>query len=380
MYKSLLILCCAAMIGAVYAAVPGEVPGESKYDLQWIKCAPVPLGKLDPEKHPRIPALRAVVFLYTRDDASDSLVAVLENARRGFNGKVLFALITPDNVSDAEILQERHRDARVRIGVDLERKLTPEFIRGGNMMLPVGFLLDADGRVIWRGEAVDLPEAAQQALEGKLDIGVQKQVMPLVDLLQRSLREGNMVQILRTADRIFAIDPGNPSALRMAVFAAESLRNETLAWNLTMRQMQQCGNLPRVSFTALELILRHRSLRNKLPELIRDFEKKPYLPQMRYAFADLLLRHLPLELEAVLGAKRILAGTPLALNAPAEEMAIVLALRGRLFYALGDLSGAAEAQAEAVQLYSRQPDSEAKREAAKMLTFYRTLLKEAKKK
>lgn len=379
MWKKFLIMCSVAAAGIAGAAVPGEIPKDVNSKVEWVKCAPMPLGKVDKEKHPHIPELRGVVFLYTRADESDSMIAMLENARRGFNGKVLIAVVTPDNMPDAEALQERHRDVRVRIGVDLERKIIPEFMRGGNMILPAGFLLDRDGRVLWRGEAVDLPEAAGKALAGKLDKKVQQEVFTLTDQLQRSLREGNMVQMLRQAERIFAVEPGNPSALRMAVFAAESLRNEKLAWDLTMRQLQQCGDQPRVSFTALELILRHRSLRQKLPELIRDFAKRPYLPRMRYAFADLLLSHFQFDIDAVLGAKQILAGTPLALNAQPEEMAVVLALRARLFYALGDLAGAEAAQAEAVQLYSRSPDRAGRQNAEKMLKFFRTLLQEAKK-
>ena len=379
MWKKYLIMCCAVAAGAAFAAVPGEIPKEVNSQLEWVKCAPMPLGKADPEKHPHIPELRGVVFLYTRADESDSLIAMLENARRGFNGKVLIAVVTPDNVSDAEVLQSRHRDSRLRIGVDLERKIIPEFMRGGSMILPAGFLLDREGRVLWRGEAMDLPEAAGKALEGKLDWKVQKEIFPLTDQLQRSLREGSMMPILRTAERIFALEPGNPSALRMAVFAAESLRNEKLAWDVTMRQMQKCQEQPRISFTALELILRHRSLRGNLPGLIGDFAKRSFLPRMRYAFADILLRHFPFDIDAVLGAKQILAGTPLALNAQPAEMAVVLALRARLLYALGDLPGAEAAQAEAVQLFSRSPDHAGRQEAEKMLKFFRTLLQESKK-
>jgi hypothetical protein len=122
MWKKLFILFSTVACAAVLAAVPGDIPGESKTKLEWINCAPMPLGKLDPEKHPHIPALRAVVFLYTRADESDSMVAMLENARRGFNGKVMIALITPDNVPDAAELQSRHRESRLRLAVDMERK------------------------------------------------------------------------------------------------------------------------------------------------------------------------------------------------------------------------------------------------------------------
>jgi hypothetical protein len=182
-----------------------------------------------------------------------------------------------------------------------------------------------------------------------------------------------MLLILRLADQVFALDPGNPAALRMALFAAESTRNPNLAWNLTMRQYQQAKHLPRLSFTALELILRNRALRDKLPGLIADFTRNISSPRVRYAFADALLRNFPYDSTAVLGARDILAATPLALNAAPAEMALVLSLRARLYYALGDLDAALENQREAVQFYTRSGDDPGKAEAEKFLKFFQDI-------
>ena len=360
----------------VRALLPGETSVEPEPKLEWVNCSPMPLGKISPERHPNVPALRGVVFLYTRADDSDALVSLLENARRSFAGKVLIAIITPDDMADARELQQRHADSRLRLAVDLERKITPQFMRGGSMILPCGFLLDADGKTLWRGEAADLPEAADLALAGKLDVEVQKRAAPLVEQTQRALREGSMPRLLRAAEQLLAVDPGHPAALRMAVFAAESMRNSRQAWEITTRQRQKASHLARLRFTALELILHHPELRDQLPGLIEEFRVMECPARLKYAFADALLRNFPYESAAVLGAGRILRSAPLGVRAAPEEMAMVLALKARLAYALGDLPGAEEFQRESVQLYRRSEDGPGRAEAERMLAFFRALRQE----
>ena len=369
-----------ALTFSASALLPGEQSTETKYRLEWINCSPMPLGKVDPETQVSIPALRGVVFFYTRDDAGDPLFRLLENARRSFGGKVLIAVITPDDTTDATEFQKRHKESRLRLAVDLERKLTPHFLQGGNLILPAGFLLDADGQVLWRGEAADLPEAADLALSGKLDVGIQRKTAPLLDRIQQALRNGNMPLILRTAEQMFAIDPGNPAAVRMSVFAAESMRDPMLAWKIVERQKQAAPGVARLNFTALELILRHNELRDKLPGLIADFLKSQPSASLRYAFADALLRNFPYDGAAIVGAKKLIESAALGVNAAPEEMAMVLALKARLRYALGDLAGAEELQREAVQFYSRTGDKPGLDDARKMLDFFRTLTKEAQTK
>ena len=355
------------------ALVPGETVVEPKYKLEWVDCSPMPFGKVTPEAGSRIPALRGVVFLNTRDDTSDALVRLLENARRSFGGKALIALVTPDDMVDIAEFKKRHRDSRLRLAVDMERKLTPFFMQGGAFVLPAGFLLDASGQVLWRGEAADLPEAVEQALLGKLRVATQRQLAPLMEQLQQALRNGNMPLILRTADRIFAMDPGNPAAVRMAVFAAESLRNHRLAWEIVARQKKAAPQVVRLDFTALELLLRHPDLRERMPALAADFIAGPAAANLRYAFADALLRNFPYDSAAILGAKKLISETPLSVNAPPEELAMVLALRARLRYALGDLAGAEENQREAVQFCIRSGEREGQAEAERMLEFFRTV-------
>ena len=375
--KKLMLPVSVLMFTAVLsAALPGERPGESKHKLQWIDSSPMPLGRVYPEKHKDIPALRAVVFMYTRAQDSDRTFAMLENLRRRYQGKVLISAITPDQVKDARAIRQKHPDSRIRLAVDLSRKLTPEFMNNTIMLFPMAFLLDADGVVLWRGEAVDLPEVIERQSAGKLDLQMVKTCDPLIYKMQQAMRDGNLFKARDAALTVLENDPVNPSALRMLIFASESLGDVNPAWNALNRATGK-NPLPRLYFTALDLMMRHEHLRGKLPGVIVSFGKRPYTPEIRCAFIDALLNNFQFESAAVLGAKDILAGTPMAMNAAPLQMGQLLAVRARLNYALGNLALAEADMSEAVEFLRKSTEKEFLKQMEKQLKFFRELLKSA---
>lgn len=375
--KKLILLLSVLMFSAVLsAALPGERPGESKHRLQWVDSSPMPLGRLDPERHKDIPALRAVVFMYTRAQDSDRTFAMLDNLRRRYQGKILISAITPDQVSDARAIRKKHPDSRIRLAVDLTRKLTPEFMNNTIMLFPMAFLMDADGVILWRGEAVDLPEIIERQLSGKLDAGMQKKCDPLIYKMQQAMRDGNLFKARDAALEVLEKDSTNPSAMRMLIFASESLGDVNTAWNALNRATGK-NPLPRFYFTALDLMMRHEHLRSKLPGVILSFGKRSYSPEIRCAFIEALLNSFQFESAAILGAKEILAGTPMAMNAAPLQMGQLLAVRARLNYAFGDLSSAEADMSEAVEFLRKSAEKGFLLQAEKQLKFFRELLKSA---
>lgn len=358
-----------------HAFSAGEKVTEPQHKLQWLDCAPMPFGEINPQTRPDIPELRAVVFFYTRAQDSTRTITMLENLRRQYQGKVLIAAITPDPAADAGIFRKKFPDIRVRMAVDSERRVTPEFMRNSIMLFPMAFLIDRSGLLLWRGEAVDLPEMVDRHFKNTLDPATQKKTDPMVYKTQQYMRDGNLFKVFDNAVKLLNTDPANPSALRLAVFAAENTGKIAEAWRLTDRSIAKLPDSPRLFFTALDLTMRHASLRRHLPELIRKFSSRPFAPEIRCAFIDALLNSFPFDADAVLGARDILAATPMPLDSQAAQIALILAVRGRLHYALGDLESAANDLQEAVELLKRSKDQNALQAAGKQLKFFRTLLK-----
>lgn len=374
--KKLLLTAMLIATGAAFAYIPGDRPGATSRRLSWIDCSAMPLGPLNPELHRDIPDLRAIVFFYTRAQDTPATIAMLDDLRRQYSGKVLIAAITPDGISDAKQLREKNKDVRIRLAVDLERKLTPEYMSRTIMLFPMAFLMDKNGMILWRGEAVDLPEAIEKQLNGTLRVEDQKNVAPMIYTMQQNMRDGNMFKALDSAQAVLAADPGNPSALRMAIFAAENLNDHQRAWKLAVNEFIRNPDIPRLSFTLLDMISRYDDLHKYLPWLIRNFCNRPFNADVRCAFADRLLTRFSFDADAVLGAKTVLAGTPMALSANPGTMAYLLAVRGRLNYALGDLRAAESDLAESVEFFKRAGNSKGSEQAEKQLKFFRALLKE----
>ncbi|MBE6388851.1 MAG: hypothetical protein E7043_01600 [Lentisphaerae bacterium] len=373
--KNLFLSTVLLSVFSVSAVLPGDRPGESRSKLEWLDCSPMPLGKLDKEKHRSIPGLRAVVFMYTRASDSDRLTAMLENFRRQYHDRLLISIITPDTLSDAREFRQRHRDVRLRMAVDIERKVTPEYMHQSAMIFPMAFLMDAGGTILWRGEAVDLPEVCEAQLAGKLDLNKQKKLDPMILEMQQHMRDGNLFKVREAAGKILQFAPENGSALRMAVFAAENLGQTGEAWQAVAGALQKAPDIPRLHFSALDMVSRHRQLRKHLDEVIEKFHARPFAPEVRCAFIERLLTDFPFESRALIGAEKILAGTPAALNAMPEQLGIILMVRSRLRYAFGDLVSAEADAAEAVQYFKSAGLEKARMQAQMQLDFYRTLLK-----
>ncbi len=375
MKKLILIHLVMMVAGVVCAALPGDVPGNLPHPLRWIDCSAVTLGKADPQINKDIPDFRAVVFMKTRAKDTANIIAMLENLRRQYQGKLLIAVITPDNVSDAQTLRKRFPDMRLRLAVDMERKLTPAYMKDTIMLFPMAFLMDRNGMIRWRGEAVDLPEMVEKLVQDKLSLEVQKKIAPAIYSMQQHMRDGNMYKALAHARQILAADPGNPSALRLAVFAAESLNIPKEAWNVVYSELKKSPEIPRIHFTALDLVMRHEQCREFLPMVINGFAGRPFAASLRCAFADTLLNSFPFEADAVLGAEKILASTPMPIDALPGQLAHLLAVRARLHYALGNLKAAERDMVEACQYFKVSGSPVQLRQAEKQLNYYRTLLK-----
>jgi hypothetical protein len=66
----------------------------------------------------------------------------------------------------------------------------------------------------------------------------------------------------------------------------------------------------------------------------------------------------------------------MALSAEPESMAYLLAVRGRLNYALGNIRAAESDLTESVELFKRSGNSRGIEQAEKQLKFFRALLKD----
>lgn len=370
--KKFLFLISFAVMFPLFALRPGDQVGNPEFRLKWIDCTPFKVGMLTAEDKAVTPPLRALVFMFTRSDSSDRVMQILERTRQLYRGKLLIAAVSPDTEHDIKSFHKRHPDSRVRLVADAERKLTPLFM-AGSMLYPMAFLYDADGKILWNGEAVDLAEAVEAVLSGKFDTAKQRKVSQLLDEMQQRMRTGEERPLRRVAEQIFRLDPANPSALRMRLFSLENRGDISGAWELVAQQMKAAPGKLRLYYTALDMMRRYPQLRNELPALSDRFFESASMPGQLLSFAEALLVNFPDDISALTAAHKILSGKAAFSDLPPRDMAHYHVVCSRMCYLLCNVAKAEEHSRKALEIYRSQRNAAGIVQCKKMLEFYRRL-------
>ena len=368
--KRLFIFALFTAVLPLFALRPGDKVGEVKYKLKWIDCTPFNIGELSKEDKAVTPPLRALIFLFTRSESSSRVINILEGTRKAHRNDLRIAVITPDTEHDAALFRKKHPDVRVRLAVDSERKLTPLFM-AGSMLYPMAFVYDRDGKILWNGEAVDLPEAVQNILQNKNDVTKQRKIASLLDEMQQRMRTGEVRALRQLSDKIFKLDPANPSALRMILFILENSGRPTDAWEVLEGRIKAVPSALRLYYTALEMVRRYPDLQKKLSSVINGFYTNAATPEQRLFFTETLLYNFPGNITALESAANELGknGSGFKNLSPLEKSRLFSAV-ARLRYLSGDLDGAIKFQQRACDILSAAGDKTAAKAFSTQLDFY----------
>ena len=371
-----ILLFAAALFAAVetFALRPGD-PVEELIGVNWVQGAP--LAMLPPENPvPGEPEFKAVVFLLTRARNTDDTLTLLNYLRRTFANKVRFAVVTPDSETDVKNLLKRHPEFTASFGVDTKRTLTPKYI-GSSLLLPLAFVADREGEIVWSGEAAYLGEALQKCLDGTLDRDAQRKLSPLLDELPTLLRGDNESRMRRLVDSIFRIEPGQPTALRIRLFVLESNGRAAEALKLVQSQIKLAPKVTRLYFEAMNLIARNPQLASQNEAVVRAYtEAVKNDPDADNQMAWMLLTRQPDEPEALKSARVLTerARTLLKTDAPGALLGSCLNTQALLAYRLGKLEEAKKLQAEAIRIFEAADLPGAVSDARRRLLYYETVL------
>jgi len=311
------------------------------------------------------PQLRAVVFLLCRAVNSVSTAAMLDDLERKHRGQLRTMIVTPDPTMDAEAFKLATSALSVPIAVDVERKLTKEYM-AGSLLYPMAFLVDRDGVIVWCGEAMDLAEKIQPALEGRISIGNEAKIAAAVAELQQLLRDNSDTRMRRVADRIFDLDPGNAAAMRIRLFALENSGRIDEAGKLIDEQLKAAPKLVRLYFTAVDFAARNDYGDADLERIVSAFMRNIADPEPRVRMAWMLLERFPYHPSALRAAASTLRRK---LPDDVVARANAAAARALLEYRLGNVEEALRYQREAVRLLN-QVGTEAELNAAKRREAY----------
>lgn len=364
MKKLLLTLLFVAVCSApLFALRPGDRALKLDRKVRVIRGKATDLSPLDDET-PQ-PELRAVVFLLCRAVNSISTAAMLDDLGRKYPGRLEVTIVTPDPTADAEEFKLATANSPVPLAVDVERKLTKEYM-AGSLLYPMAFLVDRRGVIVWCGEAMDMAEKIQPALDGKISIATEAKIAELVADLQQLLRDQSDTKMRRVVDRIFDLEPGNAAAMRIRLFYLENTGRIPEARKLIDEQLKAAPRLVRLYFTAVDFAARYDYTDAELERIVGAFTRNIADPAARVRMAWMLLERFPYYPSAL----RMAAAT-LRQKLPDPPILRANAAAGRalLEYRLGNVEEALRYQREAVRLLN-QVGTEAELNSAKRREAY----------
>ena len=366
--KRLLAFGLAALCAAPLFALR---PGDPAAPLDGVRMIRGNNLNLAPANDKFTPApLRAVVVLLCRAVDSPGTVAMLNDIQRRSRDKIAIEIVTPDAASDARDLIAATGEHGVAFGLDPDRKLTRKYMEGA-LLYPMAFLIDRKGTIVWCGEAMDLAEKIEPALAGRLVPADERKIFSLVVELQQLMRDNSDNKMKQVADRIFKLDPGNASAMRIRLFYLTNTNRADQARELIEEQLKAVPKLSRLYFTAVDFAAGNNYSNAELERLVGAFERNIADPVLQVRMAWMLLDRFPYYPSALRAAAKILR-KPL----PQEPLARANAAAGRalLEYRLGNLEAAIKFQDEAVQLLNRDGTAAELESAKARAVFFRAAL------
>ncbi|MBO5791126.1 MAG: hypothetical protein J6S54_01480 [Lentisphaeria bacterium] len=277
--------------------------------------------------------LRVLTFVHTQARGAQGTAAMLMALDAIHKNKVQQIMITPDPESDAATLLPMLRRGRTALALDSSRRVTMQYM-AGSLLFPKSFVIDHKGVIIWCGETVDLGEMLQNYFAGTFDRAAAEKVCPMLDELQTLLRESSERKMKQLTDKIFALSPDHPGALRMRLFALENSNRIPQAWELLQSRLKAAPRSARLCFTTIDFISRYSRFQNQLGTVLAHFERNIKTEDSRCMMAWELLKRFQYNLKALEYANILLGPT-----APRtfELRRLWLAARAQVAYLAGDL-------------------------------------------
>lgn len=290
------LLIAATLIGLLTPSIAralrsGDDAAELKVDF--VANGPVALTPPSVDKR-YADRLKVLVIFRTEGASSQDLLQMLQELRLRYP-RVTFVALTSDPRELAMRFYERMPNPDFTTAVDTDGKDVRQYM-AGSMIYPAAFVIDYRGRIIWNGEAIDLPEMLEEFYTGKFDEDKAAKVSPLLDDLQSRMRSGEDRMADFAVRKVLAVDPANSAALRLRLFMLENSNRVTAAWNLLADQLRANPKERKFYLMQLDLALRHAQFAPQIGALTQLYLKHIAAdPASDAALAWILLTRAPFD-------------------------------------------------------------------------------------
>ncbi|NOY74414.1 MAG: redoxin domain-containing protein [Kiritimatiellaeota bacterium] len=325
--------------------------------------------------------IRVVEFWATWDKTSKLTFNLLSEIQSALPVEdVVFIQVTKENKQTVEKFLEKLPVKPVcAVYVDPKGALSDKFL-GKGAGIPQVFIIGEDGKILWKGEVVDLRYVLGKVVSGEFDLDIQLKIIPLRKRLQRSMQLGRHADAKQTIDDILRIDPADELAARVRLFFFERDKKMSEAVPFIDSLLRRSPKTPFLHLLKLDAL----NLTDASPREIRAAAKKALdsfgdNPTALNRLANLLINRLrfgtaPLDVALKASSKAVDLFFSKQSKNP-TRLARYLATRAKAHYLLGRIDDAVEGQEQAVKLMK----NERSEKRARMLMDYYKSVKAASK-
>ncbi len=256
------------------------------------------------------------------------------------------------------------------VGVDSEDGATFKLYCDTDSILPLAFVFKADGSLAWAGHPTGIESVVKRLDDGSFSVSTQRKITALRTELQTALRSGLGAVILKNADRILSIDPGDMIAIQAKLFVYEGQGALTEAREFLEKTLKLRPDDFEIRLVYLGLLARSGELEAFKGESLKSFDAVKGSLSRLGRLAAFLLETSPfgaLPVAATLdAAKRNLEAIPA--DAAPSKRAVAYEILARASYESCRVDEAVTNQTKAVELRKGGPYEKA---ALQLLDFYK---------
>lgn len=323
----------------------------------------------------KTPDVEIVIFFDTTAPDSLNYMRLLNTLSGKFAEEkaqhtVRFSAVTRNSIQDTQNFCKTLGPFGIPIGADDKRTL---FLEVAAQELTIPFAVIAkNGKVQWTGNPIEIESVTERILQGKFDLSKQIRIAALRRELQAAVQSALPDVIMRTADSILALLPGDTIAIQAKLFVFQNHGQIRQAMAFICDAANQNADSVNIRLLYLDFLLRGgdaKQFQEQFQKAFSDFEKSSEATLQLLSFALNAPQVGVLPLRAVVDAAKRSARS--FEKARPGKYAYVLELLAKSYYLICKPDEAVKYQEQALTL---RKGTAQEANAAQVLTYYKSAL------
>ncbi len=237
MFRLALVVSALASLVCGAAEIGDKLPVlDLKYQLNGPVKFPIETKKDNPDAEKRLLLLE---FFGSYWPGSTDMVMILNGLQERYAPQGLKVLaISGEPAKSFEEFAGKHPEIKFTLARDPDYLVSRQTIPG-DILLPVAVIANGTGKIVWAGDAGEVPDALTSIYGGTYDESARRKIMPLYSALSAAVRTGSVNEVASVTERMLDLEPTNLAAIQARLFVHESNAELDKGWKFLQRHRER---------------------------------------------------------------------------------------------------------------------------------------------